>query len=79
MRLVERVANVTHFALESQFSTVGSDNATRFLPAMLKRVQAKVRHSRRFRMSVDSEDATLFTQFRDFDHDARIITKFRHR
>ncbi len=60
VRLIERVADVSHFALESQFSTVGSDDAARFLPTMLKRVQAQIGQSRRFRMSVDSEDTTLF-------------------
>src|SRR5215211_2560374 len=37
---------------------------------MLERIQAKIGQTRRFRMSVDSEDTTLFTQFRVLDHDA---------
>src|ERR1051326_730122 len=67
MRLVEGFVDVTHGALESQLVTIRSDDAARLLAAMLKRVQAKIGQSCRFGMSVNSEDATLFTQLADLD------------
>ena len=51
----------------SQFRTVGSDDAARFLSPVLKRVQTKVSQSSGVGMSEDSEDATLFTELVDLD------------
>ena len=61
VRLIEGFGDVTHGALEPELGAVRSDNATRFLTAMLKRVQTEVGQSRCFGMSIDSEDTTLFT------------------
>jgi hypothetical protein len=67
MRLTESVGNVTHRTFESQLGAVGSNDATRLLPAVLKRVQAKVGQSGCIGMSEDSENTTLFTEFVDLD------------
>ena len=65
--LIECLGDVTHGSFESQLGAIGSDNATRFLPTMLERVQTEVSQSSGFWMSVDSENATLFTQLVDLD------------
>src|SRR4051794_40528364 len=67
MRLVEGVGNVTHRALEAQLRAIRCDDATRFLAAMLKRVEAEISQSCSFRVSVDSKHSTLFTQLCDLD------------
>jgi hypothetical protein len=61
VRLIEGLGDVTHGALEPKLGAVRSNDATRFLTAMLQRVQTEVGQSRCFGMAVDSEDATLFT------------------
>jgi mono/diheme cytochrome c family protein len=58
---------MTHGFFESQLRSVGSDNATRFLSPVLERVQTEVRQSRGVGMSINSEDATLFTELVDLD------------
>jgi len=58
---------VTHRFFEAELRTVGGDDATRLLPAMLQRVQTEVSQSRGFRMSEDTENTTLFTQLVDLD------------
>jgi hypothetical protein len=58
---------VTHRFFESQFRTSRCDDATRFLSAVLKRVQPEISQSRSIGMSVNSEDATLFAEFVDLD------------
>jgi hypothetical protein len=58
---------VTHRAFETQFGAVGSDDATRFLTAMLKRVEAEISQSRSVGVTEDSKHATLFTQLCDLD------------
>ena len=65
--MIESFGDVTHRAFEPELGAVRSDDATRFLTAMLQRVQTKVGQSRRFGMSVDAEDPTLFTQLVDLD------------
>src|ERR1041385_5803497 len=75
MSLAECFGHVTHRAFETQFGAVGSDDAARFLPSMLKRVQTEVSQSRGFRMSIDSENTTLFMQFvvLVFSHALRLL------
>ncbi len=70
MRLIEGIGDVTHLAFHPQLDPIGSDDATRFLAAMLQRVQAEVSQARGFGMSVDSENTTLFTQLVDLDFHA---------
>ena len=70
VRLIESIGDVTHLAFHSELHAVGSNDATRFLAAMLQRVQAEVSQSRGVRMSVDSENTTLFTQLVDLDFHA---------
>jgi hypothetical protein len=67
MRLIERFGNVSHRAFNAKFSTVGSDDPARLLAAMLKRVQTQISQTRRFGMSIDSENTTFFTQLSDLD------------
>src|SRR6185436_3053899 len=67
MRLIERFGNVTHRAFNAKFSTIGSNDSARLLAAMLKRVQTQISQTRRFGMSVDAENTTLFTQLIDLD------------
>ena len=67
MRLIKSLVYMAHGFFESQFRTVGRDNATRFLSSVLERVQTEVSQSRGVGMSVNSEDATLFTELVDLD------------
>src|SRR6185369_17409419 len=67
MRLVECFVDVTHRALEPQLRAIRRDDAARFLPAMLKRVEAEISQSCSIGVAVDSKHATLFTQLSDLD------------
>jgi hypothetical protein len=58
---------VPHRFFETQLNAVRSDDATRFLATVLKRVQTEVSQSRGLGVSVYSENATLFTQLVDLD------------
>ena len=57
LRLRERFRDVSHLAFLAKFDTVGSDNATRLLAAMLQRIQTQVSQACSVRMTVNSEDA----------------------
>jgi hypothetical protein len=67
MRLIKRFVDMTHGALEAQLGAIRSDDAARFLAAMLKRVEAEISQSRSIRVAVDTKHATLFTQLSDLD------------
>src|SRR5687768_9088428 len=67
MLLRESFGNVSHFALLPEFDAVGCDDATRLLPAVLQRIQTQVSQARGVRMTVNPEDATLFSQLADLD------------
>ena len=62
-RLIETLAHMPHGALRNQLPAVGGDNATRFLPAMLQRIEAEIDEARSFRMSIDAEDAAFLAEF----------------
>ncbi len=47
----------------AQALAVGRNDARRFLPAMLQRVQTEVGKLLRFGMGVDCDDAALITKF----------------
>jgi len=74
-RLIECFGNVPHRAFETQLGAIGSDNATRLLASMLKRVQTEVSQTGGFEMSINSENTTLFTQLVviDFSHALRLL------
>ena len=59
-RLIENFRDVTHVTFRKKLLAVRSDDAARFLAAMLQCVQAEIGHARRFRVSVDAEHTTLF-------------------
>jgi hypothetical protein len=65
--LRERFRDVSHLAFLAEFDAVGRNNATRLLAAMLQRIQTQVSQPRSIRMTVNSEDATLFSQLADLD------------
>jgi len=65
--LLKRFRDVPHLPLLTEFDTVGSDNATRLLPAMLQRIQTQVGQARGVGMTKNPEDATLFSQLADLD------------
>lgn len=67
VRLIERFRDVSHGPLLPQFDTVGSDNAARLLPAVLQRIQTQVSQARSVGMTINPEDATLFSQLADLD------------
>jgi hypothetical protein len=60
---IERVPHMAHRALENQLGAVGRNDAARFLAAVLKRIHSQVGQTRRIRMAIDTEHATLFAQF----------------
>src|SRR5216684_2898885 len=61
--LIKSFRDIAHRALSHQTLAVGRDHATRFLAAMLQRVQAEISQARGFRVAVDAKHAALFTQF----------------
>src|SRR5688500_8289301 len=67
MLLRESFGNVSHFALLPEFDAVGCDDATRLLPAVLQRIQTQVSQARGVRMTVNPQDATLFSQLAGLD------------
>jgi len=65
--LIERVRDVSHLAFLPEFSAVRRDDAARLLPAVLQRIQTQVSQARGLGVTVNSEDATLFSQLADLD------------
>ena len=65
--LIECLGDVSHLACLPEFDAVGSDNAARLLPTVLQCVQTQVSQARGIRVTVNPEDATLFTQLADLD------------
>ena len=60
---VEDVGDVAHLAGDAHLRAVGRGNAGAFLPAMLQRIQAEIRHVGRFGVTEDAEDAALVFEF----------------
>src|SRR5687767_15685379 len=58
MLLSESFGDVSHFALLPELHAVRRNNATRLLPAVLKRIQTQVSQARGVWMTVNPEDAT---------------------
>jgi hypothetical protein len=57
MLFSKRVLHEAHRAMRVELRAVARDDASRFLPAMLQRVEPEIREVRRLRMTVDTEDA----------------------
>ena len=58
----EDVGHQTHGAMGMQRHAIRGDDARRFLPAMLQRMQPEVSELLRFRMGVDGHHAAFVTE-----------------
>src|SRR5262249_15657327 len=67
VRLIKRFGDMSRLTFETQLSAVGRNKTARLLTAMLQRVQSQIGQSCGFRVTVDAEDTTLFTQFVELD------------
>ena len=64
----EDVRDQPHRFLDVELFSVGGDDPSPLLPAVLKGVEPQVRHVGRFRVAVDAEDAALFPELVQADH-----------
>jgi hypothetical protein len=62
LHFVETLAHVPHRAFGNQLRAVGSNDAARFLAAMLQGVQSEVSQARSICVAEDAENAALFAQ-----------------
>jgi len=66
--LGENIRDQAHRFVRMQPLAIRRDNARRFLPAVLERMQPKISELLRFRMRVNRDDAALFTKFVERQH-----------
>jgi hypothetical protein len=61
-RIGEVIADETEMPLGKELPSIEADDARRFLPAMLQRMEAERREGRGFGVAQNAEHATLFVQ-----------------